>query len=69
VIFTSALDFTNLGLAEVRQHGVDQLEGLIDLLADLGASQDDLAADEDEKNNLRLHHAVDEAGEELGFVR
>jgi hypothetical protein len=41
---------------------------LIDLLADLGAGEDDLARDEDEEHNLRLHHAVDETREELRLV-
>lgn len=57
-----------LGLAEVRQHGVDELESLVDLLTDLGTSQDNLAADEDEQDNLGLHHAVDETGEQLRLV-
>jgi hypothetical protein len=35
-------------LAEVGEHGVDELERLVDLLADLGAGQDDLTGDEDE---------------------
>ncbi|KAB8339080.1 hypothetical protein FH972_022016 [Carpinus fangiana] len=52
-----------------RQHGNHHLEGLVDLLADLGTSEDDLAADEDEENNLRFHHAVDEAREQLRLVR
>ena len=38
------------GLAEVGEHGVDELEGLVDFLADLGTSQDDLAGDEDEED-------------------
>lgn len=37
-------------LAEVREHRVDELEGLIDLLSDLGASEDNLAGDEDEEH-------------------
>jgi len=41
---------------------------LVDLLADLGTSQDDLAADEDEQDDLGLHHAVDETREELRLV-
>jgi len=51
------------------QHRVDHLERLVDLLADLGASEDDLAAHEDEKDDLGLDHAVDETREELGLVR
>src|SRR5262249_40166655 len=51
-----------------RQHGIDHLKGLVDLFADLCASQNNLAAHKDEQDNLRLHHAVDEAGEELRFV-
>lgn len=37
-------------LAEVAQDRVDELKGLIDLLADFCAGQDDFAADEDEQN-------------------
>jgi len=32
-----------LGLSEVGEHRVDELEGLVDLLADFGAGEDDLA--------------------------
>jgi hypothetical protein len=42
---------------------------LVDLFADLGTGQDYLAADEDEEDDLRLHHAVDETREELRLVR
>lgn len=56
------------GLAEVGEHGVDELESLVDLLANLGTSQDDLARDEDQEDDLGLHHAVDETGEEFGLV-
>ncbi len=41
---------------------------MIDLLTHFRPSQDDLAADEDEENNLGFHHAVDQTGEQLGFV-
>jgi len=36
-----------LRLAEIRQDGVDELEGLVDLLANLGTCKNDLAAHED----------------------
>ena len=55
-------------LAEVREHRVDELEGLVDLLADFGASKHDLARDEDEQHNLRLHHPVDETRKQLRLV-
>ena len=42
---------------------------MIDLLTDFCAGEDNLATDEDEEDNLGLDHAVDEAGEELRFVR
>jgi hypothetical protein len=48
---------------------VDHLESLVNFLANLGSRENNLAADEDEKNNLRLDHAVDETREELGFIR
>ena len=51
------------------QHGVNHFEGLVDLLADLGTGEDDLAADEDEEHNLGLDHPVDETREQLGLIR
>jgi len=51
-----------------RKHRNHHLEGLVNLLANLGTGQDNLAADKDQKHNLGLHHAVDETGEELGFI-
>ena len=41
------------------QHRVDHLEGLVNLLSHFRTSQDNLAADEDEKHNLRLDHTID----------
>ena len=38
-------------------------ECLVYLFADLGASENDFAGDEDEKHNFRLHHAVDKTRE------
>ena len=58
-----------LGFAEIGQDRVDEFESLVDLLTDLGTSEDDLTADEDEQDNLRLHHAVDETREKLRLVR
>lgn len=57
-----------LSLAEIREHRVDELEGLVNFLAYLGTSEDDLARDEDEQDNLRLHHTVDQTREEFGLV-
>lgn len=57
------------GLAEVREHRVDELEGLIDLFSDLGSREDDLAGHEDQKNDLRLHHPVDQTREQFWLVR
>lgn len=51
------------------EDGVDHLESLIDLLTDLGTGEYDLTADEDQKHDLRLDHAVDQAGEQLRLVR
>ena len=50
------------------EHGVDHLEGLVDLSADLGARQHNLAADEDQEDDLGLDHAVDETREQLRLV-
>jgi len=41
---------------------------LVDLLTDLRSCQDDFTGDEDKKNDFRLHHAVDQAREQLGLV-
>lgn len=60
---------SNIRIQELTlQDGIDHLECLVDLLSDLGTSQDDLAADEDQKHNLGLDHAVDETGEQLRLV-
>ncbi len=50
------------------QNWVDHLESLIYLLAHFGAGQDNLATDEDQKNNLGLDHTVDQTREELRFI-
>ena len=41
---------------------------MVDLFTNLGTSEDDLARHEDEQNDLGLHHAVDETGEEFRLV-
>ena len=51
------------------KHRIDQLEGIVDLLSNLGPCQDDLAADEDQKNDLRLDHTVNETREEFRLIR
>lgn len=56
-------------IKHTRKDGVNKLKRLVDLLANLGSGQDNLSADEDEKHNLGLHHAIDKTGEELGLVR
>jgi hypothetical protein len=65
------LEYQRIGLdlAEVRKHRVDHLECLVDLFTDLGTCQDNLATDEDQQDDLGLHHTVDETGEQFGFVR
>ena len=50
--------------ARTVQHWVDHLEGLVNLLSNFRASQDNLAADEDEKHDLRLDHTIDLQGAE-----
>lgn len=55
-------------VSHTRQHRIDQLESLVNLLTHFGASQDDLTADEDQEHNLGLHHTVDQTGEEFGLV-
>jgi hypothetical protein len=51
------------------KHRVDHLECLIDLLSNLGTSQDNLAGDEDEKDDLGLDHTIDETREQLRLIR
>lgn len=46
------------------QYRVDHLESLVDLLSNFRASQDNLAADEYQKHNLRLNHTIDLKGAE-----
>lgn len=58
----------SLDLAEVLEHRVNHLEGLVDLLTDLGTSEDDLATNEDEKHNFRLNHSVNETREQLRLI-
>lgn len=41
---------------------------MVDLFTNLGTGQDDLARHEDEQDDLGLHHAVDQTGEELRLV-
>mmetsp|Transcript_16899 Transcript_16899/g.34227 ORF Transcript_16899/g.34227 Transcript_16899/m.34227 type:complete len:248 (-) Transcript_16899:122-865(-) len=54
--------------SELLQHGVDLLERSVDLLARLAARQHHLARDENEQDDLGLHHSVYQPGEELRFV-
>lgn len=65
---TSTLKIRHLGLAKIRQDRVDELKGLVDLLTDLSTSEHNLATDEDEQDNLGLHHAVDKTREQLRLV-
>jgi hypothetical protein len=51
-----------------RKYRVDQLESLVDLLTNFSTSQDNLATDEDQENDLGLHHAIDQTREQLGLV-
>ena len=55
-------------LLEVLEDGIDVVEGLVDLLPDLGPCQHHLPADKDEEDNPGLDHPVDQAGEQLGLV-
>ena len=41
---------------------------MVDLFTNLGTGQDDLARHEDKQDDLGLHHAVDQTGEELRLV-
>ena len=39
---------------QTLKHRVNHLKGLVDLLSDLGSSEDDLATDEDQEDDFRL---------------
>ena len=41
---------------------------MVDLFTNLGTGQDDLARHEDKQDDLRLHHTVNETGEEFRLV-
>ena len=56
-------------LSHTLKDRVDHLEGLVNLLTNLCASQDNLAADKDEEDDLGLDHSVDETREQLRLVR
>jgi len=51
------------------KHRVDHLKGLIDLFPDFRASENNLATDEDQEDDLRLNHTIDETREQLRLVR
>ena len=42
---------------------------LVDLLANLGASENNLAAHKDQEDDLRFHHAIDQTRKQFRFVR
>ena len=58
-----------LQTAHTLKHGVDHLECLINLLAHLRTSQNNLAAHEDQEHDLGLDHSVDETWEQFRLVR
>ena len=39
---------------------MDIVEGLVDLLSNLGARQDDFSGNEDKKDDFRLDHSINE---------
>jgi hypothetical protein len=42
---------------------------LVDFLADLCSGKDNLARDEDEEDDPRLHHTIDETREQFRLIR
>ena len=50
------------------KHRVDHLKGLIDLFSDFCASENNLATDEDQEDDLRLNHTIDKTREQLRLV-
>jgi len=59
----------DLDFLEVLKHRVDHFECLVDLFADLGTSQDNLATNKDQEHNLRLDHSINKTREQLRLVR
>ena len=57
-----------MGASGALQRLRDLLQGLVDLLPDLGPREHDLAADEDEEHDPWLDHPVDQTWEQLGLV-
>ena len=55
--------YATLQTAHTLKHRVDHLECLIDLLAHLRTSQNNLAAHEDQEHDLGLDHSVNETWE------
>ena len=51
------------------KHRVDHFKGLVDLFPNLRTSQDNLARDEDEEDDLGLDHTVDQTREQFRLVR
>ena len=49
-------------LSKLAEYGVDGLKGTINFLADLGASENDLARHKDQQNDFRVDHSIDQAG-------
>jgi len=60
---TRTLSHESLGLLEILENRIDGFEGVIDLLTNLGTSQDNLSTNEYEQNDLGLDHSVDETRE------
>jgi len=54
---------------EVLKHRVDHFKGLVDLFSNFGTSQDNLARDEDEKDDLGLDHTINKTREQLRLIR
>ncbi len=52
-----------------RKRRIDRFEGLVDLLSHFGTSQNNLAADEDQQNDLGFDHSVDKTREQLRLIR
>jgi len=51
-------------LLEVFENGVNVVEGFVNLLPDFGSRQNNLSGDENEENDLRFDHAVNETWKE-----
>lgn len=60
---------SSLNLPETLQNRIDILQALLNGLSVFRARKHDLTVDEYQQHHARLHHAIDQTGKQLRFVR